>query len=69
MGTIKFKTNINCIGCAAKVTPLLNQEEAIKNWSVDMANPQKILSIESDSLSDNELVQIVKEAGFKAEKL
>jgi hypothetical protein len=27
MKTLKFKTNINCGGCLAKVTPFLNEEK------------------------------------------
>lgn len=69
MGTLKFKTNINCGGCVAKITPHLNEEKAIKSWNVDTANPQKILTVETDSLSEIEVEQIVKEAGFKADKL
>ena len=69
METLKFKTNINCGGCVAKITPHLNKEKAIKSWNVDTANPQKILTVETDSLSEIEVEQIVKEAGFKADKL
>ncbi len=29
METLKFKTNINCGGCVAKVTPELNATEGI----------------------------------------
>jgi copper chaperone len=68
MKTLKFKTNINCGGCVAKVTPHLNDEEGIKQWSVDTTNPQKTLTVETDSLSENEVIQLVTEAGFKAEK-
>ncbi len=69
METLRFKTNINCGGCIARVTPYLNEEKAIKSWNVDTANPQKILTVETDSLSENEVEQIVREAGFKADKL
>lgn len=69
METLKFKTNINCGGCVAKITPHLNDEKAIKSWNVDTANPQKILTVETDSLSEIEVEQIVTEAGFKADKL
>lgn len=60
----KFKTNINCGGCIAKVTPFLDGESQIKNWEVDTENPAKILSVESDSLSQSEIMQLVQSAGF-----
>ena len=58
MKTLKFKTNINCGGCVAKVTPHFNDEEGIKKWSVDTTSPQKTLTVETDSLSENEVIQI-----------
>jgi copper chaperone len=65
----KFKTNINCSGCVAKVTPHLNEADGIKEWSVDTNNPNKILSVESDNLTEEEIKHIVTKAGFKIEDL
>ncbi len=63
----QFKTNINCSGCIAKVTPYLNEKEGINDWKVDTNNPNKILSIETDSMSTEEISEIVTNAGFKIE--
>ena len=65
----QFKTNINCGGCIASITPKLNANTDIKSWEVDTANPQKILSVETDTLSDEAVREIVIKAGYKAEKL
>lgn len=65
----KYKTNINCGGCVASVTPHLNANSNIKSWEVDTADPQKVLTIETDTLSDEAVREIVIKAGFKAEKL
>ncbi len=65
----QFKTNINCGGCVAAVTPHLNANSDIKSWEVDTANPQKVLTVETDNLSDEKLREIVKKAGYKAETL
>jgi copper chaperone len=69
MKTLKFKTNINCNGCIAKVTPFLNQSEGISTWEVDTANPQKILSINTESLNEGDIVAVIKSAGYNAEFL
>ena len=69
MKQYQFKTNINCGGCVAKVTPVLNQNENIKEWKVDTTNPNKILTVETDSLDEESVKAIVQKAGFKAEKL
>lgn len=63
----QFRTNINCGGCIAKVTPYLNSNKDIQKWKVDTANPAKILTIETENLSGDEVKQIVEQAGFKAE--
>lgn len=69
MKDLKFKTNINCGGCVANVTPFLSKEEGICEWNVDTTNPQKVLTVSTDKLSEAEVIKIVQEAGYKAEKL
>ncbi|HKO75869.1 MAG TPA: cation transporter [Flavobacterium sp.] len=43
--TFVFKTNINCGGCVAKVTPVLDTTDGIETWTVDTTNKDKILSV------------------------
>lgn len=69
MKQYQFKTNINCSGCVAKVTPVLNNNEEIKEWNVDTANPSKVLTVKTDNLNEDEVKEIVSKAGFKAESL
>lgn len=64
MKTIQFKTNINCSGCVAKVTPGLNALNSIEKWSVDTSNPGKILSVETAEENKEAVVEAVKKAGF-----
>ena len=42
---------------------------SIKEWEVDTQNPSKILTVETEDLSAEEVKQIVEKAGFKAETL
>jgi copper chaperone len=67
METLKFKTNVNCGGCIATITPHLNQIKGIEKWSVDTTNPLKILTVETDGMSSKEIVELIKKAGYKAE--
>jgi copper chaperone CopZ len=67
--TLKFKTNIKCGGCVAQVTPFLNGAEGISHWDVDTTNKDKILSVHSEGITENEVIQKVQEAGFKIEIL
>lgn len=69
MKQYQFKTNINCGGCVAKVTPLLNANPEIKEWNVDTTNPQKVLTVQTENLQEEDIRSVVQKAGFKAEKL
>ena len=65
---MKFKSNINCVNCEAKVKKVIDQQPAIKSWSVDLNHPDRILTVESD-LTPEEVSKTVLKAGFKAESI
>ena len=67
MNTLKFKTNVNCGGCVATVTPHLNQLKGIAKWSVDTSNPMKVLTVEAPGLDPDVIVETLKVAGYKAD--
>lgn len=67
--TFVFKTNINCDGCVAKVTPILNTTDGIETWNVDTTNRDKILSVTPNNISKKEIIDTVQKAGFKIEAL
>ncbi len=67
METIKFKTNINCGNCIAKVTPFLDKKAEIFTWSVDIESPDKILTVETEELTAQDIIKIVRRTGFEAE--
>jgi len=65
--TLKFKTNIKCMGCVATVTPALNDAVGIDNWEVDLMSPEKRLTISSETADADIVIAALKETGFKAE--
>lgn len=69
MKTLKFKTNINCGGCVSKVTPFLNKQKGVESWEVDTKNPDKILTVESNGASEEDVKITLHKIGFKAEKI
>jgi copper chaperone len=69
MKTIKYKTNINCMGCIKSVTPFLNDLENIDTWKVDIKNSAKILEVKLEDENDAVVVAAVKKAGFKIEEI
>ena len=69
MKELKFKTNINCGGCVAKVTPALNNADGICHWSVDTNNADKTLTVHSDGIEAEDVIKTVQDAGFSIESL
>jgi copper chaperone CopZ len=69
MKSLKFKTNIQCSSCIAKVSPVLNNAKSIEHWEVDTTNKNKVLTVQTSSMEEKEIVQLVKSAGYTAEPL
>ncbi|NDW18933.1 copper chaperone [Dysgonomonas sp. 216] len=67
--TYKFKTTINCGGCVARVTPALNKIEGIDSWNVDTSNPDKILTVEANGATEQQIISSVQALGFDIEKI
>lgn len=68
MKTFKFKTNLKCNNCVAKVKSQLDEADEILNWSVDLKSPERILTVEAKNDEAVELVkQILSQAGYRSE--
>lgn len=65
----QFKTNINCSSCVAKVTPFLNDAEGVCHWEVDTNNKEKVLTVKSEGITEEQVIETVQKAGFKIEVL
>jgi copper chaperone len=68
METLKFKTNIKCSGCIAKVTPHLNEAVGEGKWEVDLNSPAKVLTI-ADETDAAKVKEALEKAGYHAEKV
>lgn len=66
---LQFKTNINCSGCVASVKPHLDKAEGIGGWNVDTTAKDKILTIRSEGITEEQVLDIIQKTGFKAEPL
>ena len=62
-----FKTNINCGGCVASIKPHLDNAAGIEHWEVDAAHKDKILTVTSNTVTEQQVIQTVENAGFKIE--
>lgn len=66
MAELKFKTNIKCNGCIAKVAPVLDKEKNINKWNVDLNDPERTLVIEGE-IKPEEVQELLGQVGYKAE--
>ncbi|MEJ7643489.1 MAG: heavy metal transport/detoxification protein [Chryseolinea sp.] len=68
METLRFKTNVKCDGCIAKVTPHLDEKLGKDNWKVDITDPAKVLTVKV-ATTEADVKDALAKAGYKAEKI
>ena len=65
----KFKTNLNCGDCVAKVKNDLDNNVTIAHWEVDINNADKILTVISKGITPENIIEIIQNKGFKIETI
>lgn len=63
-----FKTNIRCDGCIAKVKPYLDELKEVKSWSVNLASPDRVLTVEGE-VDAAMIVKALALAGYVGSKI
>jgi len=66
MKKLLFKTNIQCGSCLSKVSPKLNEQSGIQSWQVDLKDPDRTLTVDTDVLNAEDIQKAVLKAGFIA---
>ena len=69
MKTKRYKTNIMCGSCIAKVTPVLNEVLGESHWEVDIKDPKKVLTVSAEGANEADIIEALKKIGYKAEEL
>ena len=69
MKELKFKSNINCTGCLSKVQPVLDSEDKIQSWEVDLQSDDRTLTVNTKEMSAEEVKKAVAKVGFTAEEM
>jgi copper chaperone CopZ len=67
--TFAFRTNINCASCVAQVAPALDAAEGVCHWDMDTTGKDKILTVHSDGISPEEIMETVRKAGFTIQNI
>ncbi|MBX3452117.1 MAG: hypothetical protein KF777_21355 [Planctomycetaceae bacterium] len=61
----RYRTNLNCGKCVAKVATFLDDEPAIEEWSVDTNDSRKVLTVVGDNASRERVADLVSRGGFQ----
>lgn len=55
-----------CSSCLQKVTSALDEKAGLNNWSVDLQSPERVLTVQANGISEQEIIAAVQKAGFSA---
>ncbi len=64
METLTVETNLHCQGCVDKITPLLNEDRFVNNWSVDLNGELKTLNVSGEGITIAYIDSLLKPAGY-----
>lgn len=60
----QYKTNLRCGACIATLKPYLDQAPDVDRWEVDLASPDKVLTIEG-KVAPEKVIELVSRAGYQ----
>lgn len=63
---LTFQTNLQCANCQARVADKLDAHPGLQHWDLDLDHADRILTVQGEGLSANELVTLIAKSGFKA---
>lgn len=66
---MKFKTNLNCGHCVARVKPFLDNMEGVGIWNIDTESEDKILTVESSGVTPGQIKDVIEKLGFDIEEI
>lgn len=69
MKILKFKTNIDNQEMLEKLAAILDKEELISKWAIDINTPEKILSVSGEEITPDIITKAIKVAGFEIETI
>ena len=65
--SMTFATNMKCQSCLSKVSPVLDDAEAVSSWEADLTSPDKLIRVEeSGDATKQEIAALIESAGFTA---
>lgn len=68
MKALKFRTNV-CSECCIRHLAHFFTDTQIRHWHVDLNHPLNVLTFEQANVKAEEVIAIVRKAGFEIEQL
>jgi copper chaperone len=63
---MEFSTNLKCEGCVAAIREDMDAKAGQTGWEVDLTDPARKLIVHNTQISENDVINIINKAGFKA---
>lgn len=60
----RYKTDLHCGACVAKVSPLLDAVPDVRKWNADTSGPQTVLTVEGDGITADRVAALIQPAGY-----
>lgn len=61
----RYKTDLRCGACVARVGPLLDAAPGVTRWAADVADPDKVLTVEGDGITAERVAGVLAPAGYR----
>ncbi|MFY0686610.1 MAG: DUF4396 domain-containing protein [Cyclobacteriaceae bacterium] len=65
MNTIQVETDMHCTSCLDKLSPHLNGDAKIKEWSANLDQNTKMLTLSGEEISEEYIASILNKEGYK----
>jgi len=69
MTVLVFKTNIRFKKDVAKVATCLQRDKGINKWNVDLEDIDKVLRVETNSLTAKGIINSIRRCGYECDEL
>jgi hypothetical protein len=63
--TKRFKTDLRCGACVAKIAPAFDADPRVRRWQADVSTPDKVLTVEGEDVSAEHVGRLLGGLGYR----
>jgi len=60
----RYKTDLHCGACVARVQPLLDAAPDVRRWAADTDGPETVLTVEGEGITAERVDALIRPAGY-----